>query len=90
MKLNIDPRNIGITPNAMATLDSKSIWASLMHHINCDWGDICPADKKLNNEAIKHRKSRILSSYYDANGNKFWIITEHDLSITTIMLPQDD
>lgn len=32
---------------------------------------------------------RILSSYKDANGTVFWIITEADRSYTTVLLPDD-
>jgi hypothetical protein len=30
-----------------------------------------------------------VSVYHAANGIKFWIITEADRSITTVLLPQD-
>ena len=32
---------------------------------------------------------RLLSAYHTADGVKFWIITEWDRSITTILLPDD-
>jgi hypothetical protein len=32
---------------------------------------------------------RILSAYLSANGTKFWIITEADRSVTTVLLPED-
>jgi hypothetical protein len=40
------------------------------------------------NEALK-TGGRLLSAYRDARGVKFWVITEHDRSITTILLPED-
>jgi hypothetical protein len=30
-----------------------------------------------------------MSAYTDRNGVKFWIITEHDRSVTTVLLPDD-
>ncbi|MBX3112762.1 MAG: hypothetical protein KF857_12235 [Fimbriimonadaceae bacterium] len=33
--------------------------------------------------------TRLVSAYKDANGTKFWIITEADRSATTILLPED-
>jgi hypothetical protein len=33
--------------------------------------------------------TRILSAYRAANGTKFWIITEADRSVTTMLLPED-
>ena len=45
-------------------------------------------DKKTNNYAVTHGE-RILSSYKDVNGTKFWVITETDRSATTVLLPED-
>jgi len=33
--------------------------------------------------------TRILSVYHAANGTKFWLITEADRSVTTVLLPED-
>jgi hypothetical protein len=33
--------------------------------------------------------SRLLSSYTARNGRRFWIITEWDRSVTTILLPEE-
>lgn len=32
---------------------------------------------------------RILSSYTSTNGIKFWVITEADRNVTTILLPEE-
>jgi len=32
---------------------------------------------------------RLLSAYQDRHGVKFWIITEWDRSVTTVLLPED-
>jgi len=32
---------------------------------------------------------RLLSVYRSSNGTKFWIITEADRSVTTLLLPED-
>lgn len=34
-------------------------------------------------------QSRILSRYGDRSKTRFWIITEGDRSVTTILLPED-
>jgi len=31
----------------------------------------------------------LLSAYKSATGTKFWIITESDRSVTTVLLPED-
>ena len=78
------------TANALATLDPVSVLQSLRKHQTGDWGDeLGPEDKESNNRALKSGKDRIFSAYKDSNGIKFWIITEHDRSVTTVLLPED-
>ena len=61
---------------------------SLVRHASCDWGDCCDGDKKSNDDALKAGE-RLLSVYHTDDGIKFWIITERDRSVTTILLPED-
>ncbi len=77
-----------ITRNAMETLDLSSVTLSLRKHSAGKWGDVCVDDWKANDEALVNG-DRILSSYKDINGTKFWIITEADRSSTTVLLPED-
>ena len=60
----------------------------LQRHINGDWGDLKPDDKRANDLAIEHQM-RIFSSYKLPSGKKLWIITEWDRSHTTLLLPED-
>lgn len=78
-----------ITRGANEELDMVSVLNTLHNkYMKCDWGDLCDEDKKQNVEALKDG-DRILASYKDANGRKFWIITEADRSYTTILLPEE-
>jgi hypothetical protein len=77
-----------MTPNAMRTLHPEDAFASLTRHGQCDWGDCCKEDSDENNFS-RDKYLRIFSVYHDRNGTKFWIITEADRSITTILLPED-
>jgi hypothetical protein len=52
-----------------------------------DWGDLCNADKRCNDDAVKYG-TRILSAY-DTVCGKIWIITEWDRSSTTLLLPEE-
>lgn len=63
---------------------------SLNRHMLGIWGDLCPEDKILNDNAI-HNGDRILSSYVypDDPSLKIWIITEWDRSVTTILFPHE-
>lgn len=58
----------------------------LNRHVKGDWGDVCEEDWNLNDEALREG-SRILSSYETILGERLWIITEWDRTITTILLP---
>ena len=53
----------------------------------CDWGDLCAEDKAENEQALKNG-DRIFAVYNIGN-EKIWIITEHDRSVTTILLPEE-
>lgn len=69
---------------------SKFIYDSIGRYINCDWGKTCDEDKKRNDEAVQHNNSRILAVYaHPETGEKIWIITEEDRSITTVLFPSE-
>jgi RNA polymerase subunit RPABC4/transcription elongation factor Spt4 len=59
----------------------------LERHANQDWGDVCEEDKKTNDNAVL-RGGRVLSSY-ELRGDKLWILTEADRSVTTLMTPNE-
>ncbi len=66
----------------------------LQRHASGDWGDICPGDEGLNDNALQDG-DRLMSVYKDAGlgaGGEaitVWIITEADRSSTTCLLPED-
>ena len=62
-------------------------------HVAGDWGEVGPADWKLNDVALKNG-GRILSSYTTLKGKKLWVITEAmddegRREATTILLPDE-
>lgn len=57
----------------------------LAKHLSGDWGDLCEDDKKENEFSLKNGY-RLFSSYI-INGEKLWIITEWDRSVTTFLTP---
>lgn len=77
-----------ITPNAMENLNDEDIRASLRRHAAGDWGNCGPQDWQENEFSLP-RDLRLFSVYEDRHGTKFWIITEADRSVTTILLPED-
>ena len=76
------------TPNALANVSSEEIQRALQRHVIGDWGELDAEDKKANDLALESGE-RLLSAYKSATGTKFWIITESDRSVTTILLPED-
>ena len=79
---------ICITPNALRNLVAEDITASMRRHWNGDWGDVDEEDRKANEEALLGG-SRLFSVYHGRDGTKYWIITEADRSVTTVLLPED-
>jgi len=57
----------------------------LGRHVEGDWGDLYPEDKK-ENELSVDQELRILSAYHLKDGTKIWIITEADRSSTCLLL----
>lgn len=58
----------------------------LARHWVGDWGELPPEDVRENEFSLQHGL-RLFSAYYTAKNVKLWIITEHDRSVTTLLLP---
>lgn len=76
-----------ITANAREQLTRQEIQTGLTRHAQADWGDLCPEDMAFNDEAL-HDGGRLFSAYGQGT-RRFWIITEADGSVTTILMPED-
>ena len=76
-----------ITANAEATLDPADVQQGLSRHASGDWGDVCPEDRKENELSLK--EGYRLLSVYRSGDKRFWIITEADRSVTTVLMPED-
>jgi hypothetical protein len=78
------------TPAALEALGNsgQSPTDFLSRHVKGDWGAVCPEDWSLNDQALVNG-DRLLSAYTTLKGVKIWIITEHDRSVTTVLLPDD-
>ena len=77
-----------ITPGAMEAVPCDDVVKALKRHLSGDWGDLCPRDREENDLSLKEGY-RLLSAYVTGSGTKFWIITEGDRSVTTILLPDE-
>jgi hypothetical protein len=76
-----------ITANALERLTPAEIEKGVSRHASGDWGDLVPDDVESNEEGLI-RGERLLSAY-GMGDRRFWIITESDRSVTTILLPED-
>jgi len=78
------------TPGALAALEKAGQGPGefLTRHVNREWGDLSDEDRKENDYSLEHG-FRLLSSYRTNAGEKLWIITESDRSVTTLLLPQE-
>lgn len=80
--------SIAITSNAYDLIGSRDAFDALERHSQGDWGNVATEDIGLNDEALVEG-NRLLSVYQDQHGETFWIITEADRSVTTILMPED-
>lgn len=76
------------TRNALAQISRDDIQRALTRHLHGDWGTLDAEDWTANDRALQ-RGGRLLSAYHSLQNVKFWIITEADRSITTVLLPED-
>jgi hypothetical protein len=78
---------VAVTGNASLRLSTEEVLSALRRHAAGDWGDLSPEDTLANDAALQHG-GRLFSAY--GNGHhRFWVITEADRSVTTVLLPDD-
>ena len=76
------------TPNALSHLTQDDILAGIQRHQSGDWGDVDEHDRQANDQALVEG-TRLFSVYHSTTRLKFWIISEADRSVTTVLLPED-
>jgi len=78
---------VAITGNASLRLSTEEVLTALCRHASADWGDLAPEDTLANDTALD-QGGRLFSAY-GQGPHRFWIITEADRSVTTVLLPDD-
>lgn len=76
------------TPGALQSVLPNEIQKALNRHATGDWGELDDEDRKSNDRALLEG-TRLLSAYKTQEEIRFWVITEWDRSVTTILLPQE-
>ena len=79
-----------VTPGALAALKKAGQQPGefLMRHVNREWGDLDEEGRKENDYCLEHG-FRLLGAYKTNAGDRLWIITEADRSVTTLLLPEE-
>ncbi len=88
-KTLFDMGQIVITPGAIAGLSlvERHPVQLLARHVTGDWGSLDKHDVKENELSL--RKGYRLFSAYNIEDQRFYVITEHDRSATTVLLPEE-
>jgi hypothetical protein len=78
------------TPGALAafTEAEESPLRYLARHGTGDWGELDAEDWTANDRALRTAE-RLLSAYILRSGERLWIVTEADRSVTTLLLPSE-
>jgi hypothetical protein len=78
------------TPAALEVLRESGQDGSefIDRHVRGDYGHMPPDDVAANEDALRDG-ARVMSAYTTLSGNRIWVITEADRSITTLLLPED-
>lgn len=78
------------TPGALEALarSGQSPAEFLDRHVAGDWGEVDEDDRQANEDALAEGE-RLLSAYRTRVGDRLWVITEWDRSVTTFLLPDE-
>lgn len=79
-----------ITVGAQEAFDltGQNPFPFLVRHAQGDWGELDEEDTQENEFSLVNGL-RVLSAYTLSDTTRFWIITEADRSVTTILLPSE-
>jgi len=95
-KISFSLGQIVATPAALEALaqNGAAPLDFITRHASGDWGDVCPEDKRANEEALVSG-ARLFSVYRLADRSKLWVITDATIDehgarpVTTLLLPDD-
>ncbi len=77
-----------MTPGVRDAIPPSEITRALRRHARGDWGDVDVADREANEQALK-QGTRLMSVFHSKRSHEFWVITEADRSVTTVLLPEE-
>jgi hypothetical protein len=79
-----------MTPGVQRLIEDGKLdlMSYLRRHLSGDWGDLSDADRRANEDALRHG-DQLLSVYRVSPDVKLYIITEADREATTALLPSE-
>lgn len=79
-----------VTPGAVEALkrEKRHPVQLISRHVIGDWGTL-PEEDVAENEFSLKNGYRLFSSYEFESGSKYYVITEWDRSVTTVLLPAE-
>lgn len=76
------------TPGALEAISPREVQQAILRHQRGDWGDLDQEDREANELALQDG-SRLFSVYHTPEKVRFYVITEWDRSVTTVLLPEE-
>ncbi len=76
------------TAHALEVIPKEDITAAITRHVSGDWGEVDDEDRIANEQALIEG-TRLVSIYRSGKGVKFYLITEADRRMTTVLLQED-
>lgn len=78
-----------VTCGVRDTLTPEEITIAIRRHARGDWGALCREDREENERGLREGR-RLFSAYEREDGRRrFYVITEADRSVTTVLLPEE-
>jgi hypothetical protein len=77
-----------ITHRASTVIPREDVMAALERFARGDWGDVDRHDAAQNEQDLQDG-GRLLAAFHSSRGASFWIITEADRSVTSVILPEE-
>src|SRR5580704_8964580 len=78
---------VAFSDTATLRLRTEEVLTALNRHAKGDWGDLLPEDA-IANELALQQGGRLFSAY-GFGCDRFWVITDFELSRTAVLLPDD-
>ncbi|RUL86986.1 hypothetical protein [Tautonia sociabilis] len=77
-----------ITREAFAVLSPLDVCVAIVLHSRGTWGELDEDDCEGNERSLREG-GRLFSAYDAKDGTRFYVVTEHDRSVTTVQLAEE-